>query len=261
MQAMTRSAVLTECAYISGILRSEFVYGVEGAEVNVNRTIEELIKNGILANEGDGDPTSGSSKIGISPLERHRGREYFDSFLFLIWPFVEAYWLACCSLLLLAPPSKRKGDQGAGVASDDSIFWFSAKDFEKRAQLFGKTLYQQGELAYLEAINLATLSQAVGRFEELGVVMRRKSESVKPIPLIALSPEYRPTYDGDQVMARGRLWDTLEHLSSFRREGKERRENLLGERIMRHVANDDSQIVEVTRRRSSEHDSPAGSKL
>lgn len=62
---------------------------------------------------------------------------FFLSFaVFLVWPFVEGYWLAAVSLLSLAPPPPE------GVSSN-TIPWFSAKDFEKRAQLFGKTLYSQ----------------------------------------------------------------------------------------------------------------------
>ncbi|CAO1625113.1 unnamed protein product [Parajaminaea phylloscopi] len=266
MQTMARTAILAECAYISGILRSEFVYGTEGAEVNVDRTIAGLIKSEILQEELD--EATGDQAVGLHPAERARGRENYDTFLFLIWPFIESYWLACCAFLLLAPPQEQVSPATEG--GQGRILWFSAKDFEKKAQLFGKTLYDQGELAYLEAINSATLSQAVTRFEELGLVMRRKSDSVKPIPLIALNPEYAPRYEIQPIFGgedaaggksspgstsvngitlpeeSGKLWDMLKHLSSFRREGKERRENLLGERIMRHVMNDEPSVIEIT---------------
>lgn len=66
------------------------------------------------------------------------------SAVFLLWPAIEAYWLSACSLLLLAPPS------GEAKEFQDGVPWFAAKDFEARAQLFGKTLYAQGELSYLE---------------------------------------------------------------------------------------------------------------
>lgn len=261
-QTMRRTAILSQLAYISGILRSEFVYGTEGAEANVDRTIAALVKAQIL--EQETDEAMGELRLGLHPAERARGRENFDSFLFLIWPFIESYWLACCAFLFLAPRGKHSAWSPAG--KQNRILWFSAKDFEKKAQLFGKTLYDQGELVYLEAINSATLSQAVTRFEELGLVMRRKSDSIKPISLIALNPECAPRYDvllrnnkdastassdgkGDGVtllQEEGKLWGMLKHLSSFRREGKERRENLLGERIMRHVMNDDPSIIEMT---------------
>ncbi|CAO1634993.1 unnamed protein product [Sympodiomycopsis kandeliae] len=245
MQSMSMTSLLQECAFISGILRNEFVYGTEELEVNVSKTISTLIQEEVLIEETK-DADDKKKMINLSPKERERGRESFDSFLFLIWPFVESYWLATCSLLLLAPPSLIKDKK------DDQIFWFAAKEFEKKAQLFGKTLYQQGELAYLEGINAATLSQAFTRLEELGIVRRRKSESTKPIPLIAIAPDYRPTYYLSPENAttapapQGRLWDFLNHLSSFRREGKERREILLGERVMKHIREDKYHIVETT---------------
>lgn len=308
MQTMSRAAILRETAFISGILRNEFIYGTSGAETNVNRTLSALIQQEVLEETAVAGE-EGETKIGLHRLERERGRDTFDSFLFLIWPFIESYWAACCSLLLLAPPreqQKRPLQGGAGEEGEREILWFAAKDFEKKAQLFGKTLYQQGEIAYLEAINAATLSQAFGRMEELGLVLRKKSgeylpfetsdsvgtsagdgtddrlslpcsvsrdtDSVKPIPLIAISPEYTPMYvfppspsaasstsstspppsnstaplPTQHPDSLPRLWDFLEHLSSFRREGKERRETSpANERIiMRHVLADDSRVVE-----------------
>lgn len=259
MQSMTFNALVSECAFISGILRNEFVYGTEELEVNVRRTIDGLIKEEVLIEEeasSDSPPSSEDRLINLNPLERERGRESFDSFLFLIWPFIESYWLAACSLLLLAPPREILSSSSSS-SSSSRILWFGAKAFESKSQLFGKTLYQQGELAYLEGINAATLSQAFTRLEELGIVLRRKSTpsstTPKPIPLIAVSPEYCPTYDDDQgdgskggPAPKGKLWDFLNHISSFRREGKERREILLGERIMKHVREDKYNIVEVT---------------
>lgn len=239
MQTMSRAQVLTESAFLSGILRNEFVYGTEGVEVNVDRTIQEMVKDEVL--QWDGAHDSDDRTLGLSHLERERGRESFDSYLFLIWPFVESYWLACCSLLLLAPPQQDQQQQDSS-----RVYWYNSKTFSSRAQLFGKTLYQQGELAYLEAINNATLAQALQRFEEIGMLLRRKSDSTKPVPLIALAPEYRPRYDAEGRVEGGRLWEMLERLSSFRREGKERRETLLGERVMRHVRGDGSEVVEVT---------------
>ena len=80
-------------------------------------------------------------EVGLTQKQRDLGRRDYDVYLFLIWPFIEGYWLAACSLLLLAVPNKE---------SPGSVQWFGAKDFEKRAQLFGKTMYAQGELSYLE---------------------------------------------------------------------------------------------------------------
>lgn len=85
-------------------------------------------------------------------------------------------------------------------------------------------MYAQGELSYLEAVSAQTISQAITRYAELGIVQYSKSKSVKPIPLIALRPEYAPRFDGSRLDKSGRLHEFLERISSFRREGKDRRD-------------------------------------
>lgn len=146
--------------------------------------------------------------------------------------------MATCALLCLAPKPTNPEDV-------DTTAWFSAKEFEQRAQLFGKTLYQQGELSYLEAINIAVLQQAFTRYEELGMIIRKPSNAVKPIPLMALHPDYRPTWMDEQLQPEGKLWDHLERLGSFRREGKDRREQLVGRKILQHATNSPA-VVERT---------------
>ena len=41
---------------------------------------------------------------------RLQGREDFDFYCFLIWPFVEALWLGAVSLMSLTPPSSQNED-------------------------------------------------------------------------------------------------------------------------------------------------------
>lgn len=69
-----------------------------------------------------------NQEVGLSQKQRDIGRRDFDVYLFLIWPFIEGYWLAACSLLLLAIPNESKQKKS-------SIQWFAAKEFEKRAQV------------------------------------------------------------------------------------------------------------------------------
>jgi hypothetical protein len=59
-----------------------------------------------------------------------------DFLCFLIWPFVESYWLAAVALLSLTPT---KPD--APVPQ-----WIDEKTFSNRTQALGKTLYYQGDL-------------------------------------------------------------------------------------------------------------------
>ncbi|KAK0545665.1 hypothetical protein OC846_004701 [Tilletia horrida] len=240
---MTFAELVRECSFISTLLRNEFVFGTESLEVNLVNTVQSMEREGVLEIR---NPPEGRGQehgtVGISERERKGGRENFDAFLFLVWPFVEGYWLAACSLLYLAPPMPE------GKSEETDIPWFAAKDFEKLAQLFGKTLYAQGELSYLEAVNQATLAQAIARYQERGMIIRAKSTSAKPIPLVALNPEFRPSYNSNTGELEGRLWTFLEHLASFRREGKERRDQVVGARIMALIQESYPPVIEWSRK-------------
>lgn len=72
-----------------------------------------------------------NGEVGLTQKQRDAGRRDFDIYLFLIWPFIEGYWLAACSLLLLAVPSHKSGR----AKSTTSVEWFAAKEFEKRTQV------------------------------------------------------------------------------------------------------------------------------
>ncbi|PWN45569.1 acyltransferase-domain-containing protein [Ceraceosorus guamensis] len=237
-QFMKREALVAEAGFISHVLREEFVFNsADKLENNVRATVDQLVADDVLAFDEQ-------NRVGLSTRERRVGRSNFDSYLFLVFPLIEAYWLSACSLLLLAPPPP-KGQAPGSVQS-----WFAAKEFEKRAQLFGKTLYAGGEISYLEAINLATLSAAMVRFQELGFIVRRKSDGPKPVPLVALNPAYVPTYDAEgRVTNTGPLVSFLERLSAFRREGKDRRDegSVISERIGNVVRANFAPVVELTR--------------
>lgn len=86
------------------------------------KTIEKMCKEGVFE-------VFENDEVGLTQKQRDLGRRDFDIYLFLIWPFIEGYWLAACSLLLLAVPSK------IGKAGPGNVQWFAAKEFEKRAQV------------------------------------------------------------------------------------------------------------------------------
>ncbi|KDN41525.1 acyltransferase-domain-containing protein [Tilletiaria anomala UBC 951] len=232
-QRLTRGQFDSEVAFLSMVLKNEFVYGTESLGDNVDKTIQTLVQDRVFKRFED-------ETIGLAPQERDIGRENFDTYLFMVWPFIEGYWLAACALVCLTPIPENAGAAG-------STAWFASKDFEKRAQLFGKTLYQQGELSYLEAINVAVLQQAFGRYEELGMIIRKPSNAVKPIPLVALHPDWRPTWKEGQLQPTGKLWEHLERLGRFRREGKDRREQLVSRKILQHANGNAPPVVEWTK--------------
>lgn len=62
----------------------------------------------------------------LSQKERDSGRENYDFYTFMIWPFVEGTWLAAVSLMSLTPP--------AGSTSGE---WIELKKAQDMAQLVG----------------------------------------------------------------------------------------------------------------------------
>lgn len=61
----------------------------------------------------------------LSPAERTRGRENFDFYCFLIWPFIESTWLGVVSLMGLTPP----------LDTNTKDTWLDLKQTQDRAQL------------------------------------------------------------------------------------------------------------------------------
>lgn len=222
-QRMKIGLILSELHFLSRLLQSEFVYGTAGLETNASLTMAALEKDGVILIEGD--------LVGLSPEERATGRENFDFYCFLLWPFIEGYWLAGVSLFaltpLLPPPHE-----------DTGVAWYAEKEFQKSAQLLGKNLFYQGDVSYLETVNSATLSNAFQRMVELGVILTRRGKSSKSVPLMALHPEWVPRrLPSGAIDPQGRLWSFLERLGRFRREGKNRRDSqTVSTRVLAHTA-------------------------
>lgn len=120
------------------------------------------------------------------------------------------------------------------------MYWYGEKTFSAKAQLLAKSLYYQvrrvpplsppidtkpqGDISYLEAVNQATLANAFARYQELGILIARRSKAAKSVPLIALHPDWVPLRQADgTIRSDGKLWRFLERLGTFRREGKNRR--------------------------------------
>jgi hypothetical protein len=72
------------------------------------QTLEDLEKNSVIQISRDREDRILS--IDISPLERQCGRENYDFYCFLIWPFIESFWLAAVFLMALTPPAEQSKD-------------------------------------------------------------------------------------------------------------------------------------------------------
>lgn len=179
--------------------------------------------------------------VGLSAHERATGREHYDFHTFLIWPFIEAYWMGATALFALTPP--------ADVLATGGCVWFeelvcapavhslTGPDATSRSALSssarpcsGRATYVvasssalSSQLSYLEAASSQILSNAFERLVELGAVETRRSKAAKSVPLVSLAPDWTPSRAADgSLLPQGRLWDLLDRLSAFRREGKNR---------------------------------------
>ncbi|KAK6853877.1 hypothetical protein PG995_010689 [Apiospora arundinis] len=200
--------------FLSSLFRGEFIFPADGLAANLEKTLVGLEHDRVihLARDAAGKIVT----VGLSDEERTAGRENYDFYCFLIWPFIEASWLAATSLIGLTPPLDQKED-----------IWIEVAKAQNSAQLFGKTLYHQGDLSYFEAVNKETLKNAYSRFEEEGILYVVKSKDAKTQPArLRISHEWMPKRDpttGD-LLPEGRLWQFTEKIASSRREGKNRRD-------------------------------------
>lgn len=214
-QRMTYKDLHAQVYFLSQLFRGEFIFPTEGLDHNLNKTIKGLeADNVIKVTRSQG--SDGAEKIDfveLSDAERESGRENFDFYCFLIWPFVEAAWLGTMSLFMLTPPD-----------SLTPLRWLSLKKVQDHAQLFGKTLYHQGDLSYYEAVNKETLKNFYNRAEEEGMFIVNKSKDAKVPTTIKLADEWVPTRGGKGIIADGPLWRYAEKISLSRREGKNRRD-------------------------------------
>lgn len=133
-QRMIRGDIVREIGFLSKLLKNEFVYSTIGLEANANATIARHAKDEVITVEGE--------LVGLSAQERLTGRENFgalhlpqsthrvltvriDFYCFLIWPFVETYWLAAVSLFALTPLT--------APPAESNVAWYLEKDFQVRS--------------------------------------------------------------------------------------------------------------------------------
>ncbi|CED82040.1 glycerol-3-phosphate acyltransferase [Phaffia rhodozyma] len=209
--AMKLTDLISEVKFLSDLLRLEFVFSTQGIEANVRNTMDTLIQERVVSFDNE------TELVSLSETERLNGRETFDFFCFLVWPFIESYWLAAIALISLLEPKDGSGRQSGYVR------WVSEKDLLSHVQLFGKTLFWQGDLSTLESISTFTLQNALQRFAELGLTLRRRVSKAK---LVGLDPKV----DEDKLNS----W--ADKIGAFRREGKSRRTNAIAAKRVSDLA-------------------------
>ncbi|KAL9597294.1 MAG: hypothetical protein Q9219_005218, partial [cf. Caloplaca sp. 3 TL-2023] len=222
-QRMSFDALYDQVGFLSFLFRGEFIYPTAGLLPNLHRTLIGLESDGVVAlsylqpeaqPNSRGEDSTRITAVELSPAERKSGRENFDFYNFLIWPFIESTWLGAVALMGLTSPRAEQPE-----------IWLDIRKTQEMAQLLGKTLYHQGDLSYFEAVNKETLKNAFQLFEEEGMILVRKSSDKNVPSAVCLSAEWRPARARDgSVVSEGRLWDFIEKIAKSRREGKNRRD-------------------------------------
>jgi 1-acyl-sn-glycerol-3-phosphate acyltransferase len=202
--------------FLSQLFRAEFIFDTRPLDENLRDTLKTLEDDRVVRTASEnGEVTS----IELHPEERATGRENFDFYCFLIWPYIEAAWLGAISLFMLAPPPT------TAATTTDSESWVDFKQAQDLAQLLGKTLYHQGDLSYYEAVNKEALRNAYARQEEEGIVLVSRVKEGKAQPKVRLDAAWMPARDEQgKLKAEGPLWEFCEKISMGRREGKNRRD-------------------------------------
>lgn len=210
------------------LFRGEFIFPPDGLIANLEHSLSGLEKDDVIkiTRNSSGNITA----VGLSDAERQCGRENFDFYCFLIWPFIEATWLGAVSLMGLTPPldgpsdiwvDLNKAQDSAQRVSNPlkpSIIEYMV---DLTSQL-GKTLYHQGDLSYFEAVNKESLKNAYQRFAEEGIILVARSKDQPKTPAtIRLAAEWTPQRcpKTGKLSDRGRLWDFTEKIAQSRREG------------------------------------------
>ncbi|KAI4246773.1 MAG: hypothetical protein L6R40_001802 [Gallowayella cf. fulva] len=265
-QRISFTDLYVQVGFLSSIFRGEFIYPTAGLLPNLRRTLFGLQSDGVIKlthpeilhgfdNDASPDPEK-ITAVELSSTERKNGRENFDFYNFLLWPFIESTWLGAVSLMGLTPP--RVPSQ-----QPQQDTWLDIRQAQETTQILGKTLYHQGDLSYFEAVNKESLKNAYQLFVEEGIVLIRKSSKKNTPSAIRLAPEWAPERDGDgSIVPEGRLWDFIEMIAKSRREGKNRRDgatvstrvlrlaDLVGKGLFESaVVEGEGEVVEEKRRR------------
>ncbi|KAI9732302.1 MAG: hypothetical protein M1834_001509 [Cirrosporium novae-zelandiae] len=233
-QEMSYEALYDQSYFLSQLLRNEFIFPSAGLAANLENTLKGLERDKVVKLNYDHNGAIGS--VDLSDEERARGRENYDFYCFLVWPFIEASWLGTVSLFTLTPPTP-----------EDAEKWLDNKTVQATSQLLGKTLYHQGDVSYFEAVNSETLKNAYQRFIEESMVIVAQAKTIKAPTTIKLASEWIPKRGEDgRIIAEGKLWDFTERIAQSRREGlasKNRRDGAtvssrvlrLADRVGRHL--------------------------
>lgn len=124
-QDMTYGELKDQVFFLSSLFRGEFIFDSAGLVTNLDKTLRGLEADNVVRLDWD-EQGKNIITVGLAAEERRAGRENYDFYCFLIWPFIEASWLAAVSLMGLSPP----------LGTNDDI-WIEVNKAQDSAQLVG----------------------------------------------------------------------------------------------------------------------------
>ena len=115
--------LFAQASFLSLLFRGEFVFPTEGIVNNLHKTLRGLEADRIIKIGYKDADNNEMDYVGLTEDERQCGRENYDFYCFLIWPFIESAWLAGVAIIGLTPP---KGCEEV---------WVGIKEAQDMAQL------------------------------------------------------------------------------------------------------------------------------
>lgn len=120
-QRISYEDLYAQVSFLSQLFRGEFIFPTEGLATNLDKTLQSLEADRVITVTREDERVVW---VELSDAERECGRENYDFYCFMIWPFVEASWLGAVSLMMLTPPPGTPGSP-----------WLDVKKVQDRAQL------------------------------------------------------------------------------------------------------------------------------
>ena len=135
IQDVSYAELLDQVLFLSSLFRGEFIFSGEGLAASLEKTVVGLEADQVIHVKRD--EAGKITGIGLSETERIVGRENYDFYCFLIWPFIESSWLAAVSIVGLSPP----------LDLNDGI-WVQVSKAQNSAQLVCAPLHRVASLLF-----------------------------------------------------------------------------------------------------------------
>jgi glycerol-3-phosphate O-acyltransferase len=178
--------IFSTAEFLVHVVGKEFVYKVHpDEEEGFDQVLEDLILTKVLERMPN-DP----SKVRLCSSEQ--ARSAFNFYAGLLWPFIEAYWVACLTLYALRPSASQM------------------QPLIQRMQWMAESLIAEGRSGFYETCSVETLKNAIHAFHRMKVMRFDNFGEV-----VALSKEFSESN-------ATKLKQLLLRLGSLRRRAKDK---------------------------------------